>query len=274
MPVIPLRESNLKIFDPHMRSRTQSGDDLKNLHYFGTTEVVTTAHGGQGFERAEDLLEYFDLLTGEESRRLQKCGLIPHVAVGVVPDARPRRAHYEIWKALPEILQRPIVVAIGEVGVWEDNDEQWDLFERQVRIGLKLDSMPMIVTPPKELKITLTYKMMKRLEKWGYPPSRILINYCDERLLENVIQSGFYAGYPVGAASNDPRDAGPFIAEIIDRVGGAEQILLTAALRSGGGDVLGIPKTIVALREVGVEDTSIENMVYANAGRLFGLSGT
>lgn len=259
----------MKIFDPHIRSRTQSDDDLKNLHYFGTEEVVTTAYGAQSFERAEDLLQYFDLLAGEEQRRLQRCGLISYCALGVAPNMRPRRAHYEVWKALPELLSKKGVVALGEVGVWEDSSAHWELFERQVRIALDVGPMPILITPPVELKITLTYKMMQRLEKWDYPPSEVIINFTDERLLENVIQSGFCAGYPVGAASNDPRQVARHISDVAGRVGGTEKILLTAALRTAGADVLGVPKTIVALQDEGIDDVLIEKMVFGNARRLF-----
>ena len=259
----------MKIFDPYIRSQTQSDDDLKNLHYFGTEEVVTTAYGAQTFETAADLIAYFEFLLGEEYRRLRRCDLRGRVALGVVPDARPRRAHYEVWDALPELLQRDSVVAMGEIGVWEDSAAQWELFERQVRIAREIGPIPLLVTPPKTLKITMTYKMMNWLEKFGYPPSLVMMNYLDERLVENVVESGFCAGYPVGITSNEPRQVGRNIAGLLERVDRADKILLTAALRSNGGDLLGVPKTIVALQDEGVTDADIQKMVYDNAARLF-----
>ncbi len=259
----------MKIFDPYIRSRTQSEDDLKNLRYFGTTEVVTTAHDAQSFETAQDLIAYFEVLRGEECRRLRRCGLIPHVALGVLPAARPRRAHYEVWEALPDLLRTSTVVAMGEIGVWEDIEEQWELFERQVEIARQVGPIPILVTPPRELKITMTYKMMTWLKRKSYPPSLVVMNRLDERLLENVVESGFCAGYPVGAASNDPRRAGGHIAQVLDRVDGAGRILLTTALRRQCGDVLGISKTIKALRRQDVQEEAIRRMVYGNAARLF-----
>lgn len=259
----------MKIFDPHIRSQTQSDDDLKNLHYFGTETVLTTAYGGRQFETATELAEYFEFLIGEECRRLQRCQLRARVALGVVPDARPRRAHHEIWQLLAEMLQREQVAALGEIGVWEDRSDHWELFQRQIRIAQDVGPVPLVVTPPSELKITLTYKMMMRLEKIGYPPSLVIMNYLDERLVENVIESGFCAGYPVGATSNDPRRTGRFLADVLGRVDGADRILLTAALRGSGGDVLGVPKAIDSLQEQGVSQSDIQQLVYDNAARLF-----
>lgn len=260
----------MKIFDPYIRSRTQSEDDLKNLRYFGTEQVVTTAHGGQSFETTGDISEYFERLVGEECERLRRCDLEPHVALGVVPDARPRRAHPGVWPVLEEMLQRPPVVALGEVGVWRDEDDHWELFERQIRMARRVGPLPVLVTPPDRLKVTMTYKMMNWLDKQGYPTSLVVMTCVDEQLLENVVESGFCAGLPVGSASNDPREIGELIGEVTSRVEAADRILLTSALRSSGGDLLGVPKSIESLQEAGVDDEAIDQMVYANAARLFG----
>ncbi len=232
--------------------------------------MVTTAFDGQTFDTASELIHYFEFLLGEECARLRRCGLGPQVALGVVPGARPRRAHYEVWEALAQLLQHQSAVALGEIGVWQDEKAHWELFERQVRIAHDVGPLPLIVMPPAELKITLTYKMMTWLEKFGYPPSLVMMSGLDERLVENVVESGFCAGIPVGSASNDPRQMGCHLHQVLDRVGGADKILLTTALRSAGGDVLGVPKTIVSLREAGVSDAQIGEMVYGNAARLFG----
>lgn len=260
----------MKIFDPHIRSRTRSDDDLKNLRYFGTEAVLTTAHGGGAFDTGADLIDYFETLVGEECRRLKRCNLEPHVALGVPPDARPRRAHPEVWDELAVLLEHPAVRALGEVGVWKDQDDHWELFDRQVGIARRIGPLPLMVIPPKQLKVNLTYKMMNRLEKSGYPPSLVVMGSLDERLLENVVESGFCAGFPVGAARNQPREVGELIREVLDRVDGAGRILLTTALRSSGGDLLGIPKSIEAMRKADVEETAIRQMVYGNARRLFG----
>lgn len=261
----------MKIFDPNLRSRAQSDDDLKNLHYFGTDQAVTSAYGLRGFERAEDLLRFFESLIKEERRRLERCGIEAYVALGVLPDGRPRRAHFEVWRELPGLLARPEVVALGEIGVWEDREDQWQLFERQVKIALDVGPMPILITPPSTLKITLTYKMMQRLERLGYPPSLVMMNHVDQRLLVNVIQSGFCAVYPAGAPNNDPREVARVIADSLEELGGVERILLTSALGSGGSDVLGVPKAIVALQDLGIEAEQIEAMVQVNAQTLFGV---
>ncbi len=254
----------MKIFDAHIRSDTCSDTELKNLSYFGTSHVLTAAHGARSFERAEDLLGYLGELIDEGVPRLGRCGLVGYVALGVLPDAQPRRTHYEVWQALPELLARPEVVAVGEIGVWEDTKQQWELFERQVKIALEHGAKPLLISPPYELRANMTYKMMQRLEKLGFPPSRAVIGLLDERLLENVVQSGFVGSLPVGASSNEPRGAARLVMEVVENLGSAEGIVLSSGLREGGGDVLGIVKTIVELETLGMEAEVVERVVFGN----------
>ncbi|MBA2663959.1 MAG: hypothetical protein H0U74_16845 [Bradymonadaceae bacterium] len=259
----------MKIFDAHIHSDTCSDADLKNLSYFETRRVLTAAHAPRAFERAADLLDYFRELIDSECPRLRRCGLIPHVALGVVPKASPRRTHYEVWRELPALLECDEVVALGEVGVLEDSKTQWDLFERQVRIAMEHGPKPLLLTPPLYLRATMTYKMLQVLERVGYPPERAMINFLDERLVANVVQSGCVAGLAVGASSHEPRQAAGLVCAVIEALGSAERIVLNSGLRSGGADVLGVPKTIVALQELGVASGVIEELVWANAMQLF-----
>lgn len=259
----------MKIFDAHIRSDTCSDAELKNLSYFGTETVLTSAHGSRDVERAEDLLAYFEELVFEAVPRLKRCGLDGYVALGMPWSLQPRRAHYEVWRRLPELLARPEVVAVGEIGVWKDTRAQWDLFERQVKIALEHGAKPLLISTPYELKANLTYKMMQRLEKLGFPPGRAVLGLLDERLLENVVQSGFVGGFTVGASSNEPRGAAQLLAGIVERLGSAEGIILSSGLGDDGGDVLGIAKTIVSLQDLGGERGVIEQLVCGNAEGVF-----
>jgi len=262
----------LKIFDAQIRSDICSTADLQNLRYFDTERVITCAHAPRPFERAEDLLGYFDALTHAEVARLERCGLKAWVALGVLPSAVPRRAHFEVWRALPRLLAQPEVVALGEVGAWADEAKQWELFERQVKIARDFspdEALPIICTPPDDLRVNMTFKMMQRVEKLAVAPELVLMNRLDERLIEAVVREGFVAGVSVGASNLNPRESADILADLIQTLGGAERIVLNSALRAGGADILGIPKTVVALQKRGVEAASIEKLVWGNAEALF-----
>lgn len=259
----------MPIFDVHIRSDTRSDDDFRNLEYFETTHVLTAAHAGGGFERASDLLAYFDRLKTAEVKRLKRCGLDAFVALGLTPDARPRRTHYEVWAELPDMLEPP-VVAIGEIGAYEDCEDHWELFERQVKMAHRA-GLAILATPPAGLKANMTYKMMNRIEKLGFAPGRAIMTHLDARLVETVVREGFVAGVSAGPYHMEPREAARAIAASIEVVGHADRVVLSSALRSGAADILGIPKTVAELEELGLESDVIESVSFSNALSALGL---
>lgn len=258
----------MKIFDAHIRSDTRSTDDLKNLAYFGTERVVTASHPLREFRHADDLLSYLEGLVTSESERLRRCDLTPHVALGVLPQGRPRRTHYELWQELPNLLDNPEVVAVGEIGAWEDIEDHWQLFERQARLAMEHE-LPLLVATPSKLRVNMTYKMMQRLEKIGFERSMVMFNHLDERLVETVVEEGYVAGVSVGPYHLDTRDAAPLVADVVQARGSSERIVLNSALRAGGGDILGIPKAAVMLSDAGLATSHVERIVYGNAMALF-----
>lgn len=258
----------MKIFDAHIRSDTRSNDDLKNLAYFGTERVVTASHPAREFQHADDILAYLDGLVTSEAERLRRCGLTPHVAIGVLPGARPRRTHYELWQELPTLLEMPEVVAVGECGAWDDTEDHWELFIRHVELARAHD-LPLLIATPSELRVNMTYKMMQRLDKMGFPPEMAMFNHLDERLVETVVEEGYVAGVSVGPYHLDPRQAAPLVSDVVAARGSVDRIVLNSALRAGGGDILGIPKAAVMLNDSGLTTQQVERLVYGNAMALY-----
>jgi predicted metal-dependent TIM-barrel fold hydrolase len=260
----------VKIFDAQIRSDTRPDSDLQNLQYFDTEHVITTAHNAEAFERADDIINYFSRLTSEELTRLERFGLKAHIALGVLPSARPERAYAEVWHDLPYLIKQPEVIALGEIGAWRDHSDHWELFERQVEIGLAYDGpMPLIVTPPKEFRVNMICKMMDRLNSMGYPPDQVMINRVGFELIETVLHEGFCAGISVGASNLPPRETATVIADVIEARGSPQRIIFNTSLSAGTADVLGIPKTVVELREIGVNPRIIEKLIYGNAKACF-----
>lgn len=262
----------MKIFDPYIESRALGADDLRNLHYFGTEEVIVVA-SPRRHETVRELMEETEFLLHEEVRRLGRAGIKARVAVGVSPANMPRRRFPEYFEELPELLRRPEVAALGAVGVWEDRDEQWELFEHQVKVALEVGEVPIVVTPPRELKRTFTYKMLGRLEQWGYPPEQVAVANVDKALLANVLESGVCAIVPVGNGDRSPREIGRWIRAGLEIETARERIMLTGALRATGADVLAILKTVDGLTGAGLSDEEIRALVCANGERFFSGGG-
>lgn len=260
----------MRIVDAQIRTDTRTSDDLKNLAYFGTEAVVTTAHALKSFRTAADLLDYLENLVSSEPERLNSCGLTGYVALGVLPDAQPRRSHYEVWRTLPTLLGHESVVAVGEVGAWSDDKTAWSLFERQLKLADE-HKLPVVVTPPSDLPVNMTYKMMARIEKLGFPPGRVLLNYSDETTVEAVLSDGYVAGIVAGGGGTSARRAAALVIAAIERQGSSERILVNSSLQAGPADVLSVPKLIAELEE-SLDESTIESVVCHNACEFYGIS--
>lgn len=262
----------MSLFDAQLRSDALTNEELSNLCYFGTAALVTTAHAAKRFERSDELLDYFENLCGPERARVERAGIEAFVALGVTPTARPRRAHPEVWRELPELLRRPEVVAVGEIGVWEDVEAQWRLFDRQVELALG-SNVPIVITPPEVLRVTMTYKMMQRLERLGQPPERCLINRCDSRLLPTVIAEGYYAGLSVGFGHEEPRAAAALLLQTLEEVPAtSDRAVLNSSIHRGASDILGMAKTVTAMEEAGAQSALVHSVSFQNAARFYATS--
>jgi predicted metal-dependent TIM-barrel fold hydrolase len=130
--------------------------------------------------------------------------------------------------------------------------------------------LPIVVTPPSDLKVNMTYKMMDRLVKMDFPCHRALMNHLDHRLVEPVVREGFCAGLSVGPLHVSPTDSAALVDSLLQSLGSVDRVVVNSSLQRGSGDILAIPKMVVALRERGVELAEIQRLVYDNAVLLYG----
>lgn len=260
----PKSGGDVRIFDAQLRSETRGEADLKNLAYFGTTFVVSTLNCLPA-QTAEEVLARAATFVREEPSRLRRAGLACVLGLGVLPAARPKRAHPELWSGLESLLTQPEVRVVGEIAAWEDTESHWEPFFRQVKMAVEV-GLPIVVSPPQELRVTMTYKMLMRLERAGVDPSRVLINHVDARIVEAVLADGFWGSVTVG-----PRHCSPDVAAevIAGAMGPAVRLMLNTSLSDGPVDVLSLPKTAEKLSERALEPALLERVVYGNAAEFY-----
>ena len=253
----------MRIFDAQIRTDSRSDDDLKNLAYFGTERVVTTPGEARAFGTSDELLSYFRSLCVEEVARLRRCGLSPFVSLGVLPNARPKRSHYEVWRELPSLLLAPEVVAVGEIGAWNDVSREWDAFERQLKMAMEAN-LPVLITPPTDLYVNMTYKMLRRVTRVGIPHDRVMVTRTDHRIATTLLAEGFVAGLSAGAGALDPRGAAKLLVELAAERGNVSRLMLMSSLQEGPADVLSVPKVLAELPDAWSE-TDLAAVVWNNA---------
>jgi len=253
----------LTLFDGQIRTLTRSTEDLRNLRYFGVTHVLTSSFDWKPFNVSQDLVSFWELLMTEERARLREAEIEPFVALGLLPEARPRRSHYEVFDRLREFSTS--IDAIGEIGVSEDHGLEWELFLRQVEIAREAQ-LPLVVRPPEHLRITLTYKMMCELEKVGFSPDQALFLHCCEKTAKTLLEEGYNAGVAVGTFGKTPAEVADLILSLNDT---SPRLIATSSIGSGAADVLCLPKLVTELQTRGMVSDDVERYLFQNAFDLF-----
>ena len=256
----------LHYFDAHIRTDCIEGEVLENLAYFNVKHVLLAAHAPTPFKTAEELLAYLGGLVTDEFCRIERAGLTPVVALGVHPDAVPKRAHYEVWRDLPVLLDDPNVVAVGELALEEESKDQLALLERQLALAHEKD-MPVLTTANTRERARKVRQILDIIDHVGICTSRVLVNHVDFTCLKPVIDAGCWAGVTVGPMHLGLRDA----LEMLRRFRGSavDKVILNSGLRTGPVDVLALPKLALMLTESGFSQSEVRRLVWGNAMRLF-----
>jgi uncharacterized protein len=255
----------VKIFDAQVYPDDRPDADFSNLHWFDVERVLLCAHAPHPFQTAADLTSYFQHLLDVETVRLELLGLVTHVALGIHPEAVPARAHYEIWRELPLLLADPRVVALGEIGLIEATQREWSLVDKQLRVMAGAGvAKPVVFRLPTGAGPRARRAAIERLteivDNYAIPRGDILIQHVDWLTIDAVEDAGFLGGLTTGPLFQSTEDA-VRIATHHDR----RRLVAGSALRSGGADVLALPKLAVALSEAGIPRSDIERILYGNA---------
>ena len=103
----------------------------------------------------------------------------------------------------------------------------------------------------------------------GLDPYTVIVDHNNEETVKEVLDRGFWAAftiYPFTKMGNER------MVEIAKQYG-TERIMINSAADWGISDPLNVPKTIEAMRQDGIPEDSIREIVWDNPLAFFGQSG-
>lgn len=253
----------MRIFDAHTHVDTRGLGDLQTLALFGLEALVTCAHDALPYSAPESLLDHFERLLDFDCRRLRSSAIAPYVALGVHPRGIPKRDVKQVLDKLPLLLTRQPVVAVGEIGLQDDTDEEREVFRSQLEIARQLN-MPCVAHTPAGDKAAVTSEILSIVDAVGIDKSLILIDHVDERNFDLVRDSGCWIGLTVQSGKLSEERAAALV-----EVGDRDRIVLDSDLASSSSELLALPKTILELRKRGLPRPEIEKVAFDNACRLY-----
>ena len=253
----------MSFIDPHIHMVSRTTDDYMKLTISGIRTVVEPAFWA-GFDRsaASSFRDYFEQLTVTEPARAARFGVRHYCWLGLnAKEAEDLALAEQVLAFLPEFLDRPNVLGIGEIGLNTNSRNEIATLEKHLDIAVAHNALSLIHTPHLEDKLKGTRIIMDMIRaEPRIDPARVLIDHAEEHTIGEIKDRGFWFGltlYPNSKGSPE---------RAIDAVEtyGPERLCINSSADWSVSDPLSILKCANEMRRRGHAETAIEQIFAQN----------
>ena len=253
----------MNYIDPHIHMISRTTDDYQRMAFAGCAAISEPAFWA-GFDRgtAEGFRDYFRHLTEVEPKRAALYHIKHYSWLCInAKEAENVQLSRDVIQMIPEFLNAPGVLGIGEIGLNKNTPNEATVFQEHVDLAMKTDELILIHTPHLEDKLKGTRMILDMLKNdQRVSPARVCIDHVEEHTMQLALDNGFWCGmtlYPITKCT--PSRA----ADMIERYG-PERILANSAGDWGHSDPLAVPALIQEMKRRGHSAELIERVVYQN----------
>jgi predicted metal-dependent TIM-barrel fold hydrolase len=247
-------------------------DDYVKIVTAGCQAVCEPAFWA-GFDRssAAGFYDYFCQLTEHEPKRAGKFGLPHYSWLCINPkESEDLKLAKEVIDLIPQFLNRPNVLGIGEIGLNKNSRNELKVLEMHVDLAARHDQLILVHTPHLEDKLKGTRLILDVLKNdQRVRPERVVIDHVEEHTIKLVLDSGMWAGmtlYPESKCT-------PARAIDMLEVYGNQRVWMNSACDWGVSDPLAVPRTALEMKKRGHKPEAIEQVVYHNPIQFLAQSG-
>jgi uncharacterized protein len=260
----------MRLFDPHIHMTSRTTDDYQAMSAAGIAAIVEPAFWvGQPRTHVGTFEDYFLSLLGWERFRAQQFGIRHFCTLALNPkEANNPKIADGVMVLLRRYLEKDGVVAVGEIGYDDQTDAEDRCFRHQMELAREYD-LPILIHTPHRDKKRGTERTLALVKEVGFPPNLTLIDHNNEETLPLVLESGCWAGHSI--YPHTKMDEARMVA-LVARFG-PERIIVNSAADWGVSDPLKVPKTEAAMRQAGIAEADIEQVLWRNPVRFFAQSG-
>lgn len=252
----------MRYIEPHGHMVSRTTADYQAMAMAGCEAICEPAFWA-GFDRksTEGFYDYFCQLTEYEPARAAKFG-IPHFSWLCINPKEAEDAGFarEVMQLIPEFIDKPTVLGIGEIGLNKNTRSELAIFEEHVDIAKKYDKPILIHTPHLEDKLKGTKLILDALKNAQVDPSRVVIDHVEEHTAPLVLDAGFWAGmtlYPESKCT-------PARAIDMLELYGDETIWMNSACDWGISDPLAVIKCALEMKRRKYTPADVEKIIYGN----------
>ena len=253
----------MRYIEPHGHMVSRTTDDYQAMVTAGCMAVCEPAFWA-GFDRSgvQGFYDYFCQLTDYEPKRAAKFGLPHYCWLCINPkEAEDTKLADEVLSIIPEFLQRPTVLGIGEIGLNKNTRNELKVLEKHVDLAARHDQLILVHTPHLEDKFKGTRLILDVIKNdRRINPKRVIIDHVEEHTVGMVLDTGMWAGmtlYPESKCT--PARA----IDILENYG-AERIWMNSACDWGISVPLAVPRTAVEMKRRGWAANRTDAVIYGN----------
>jgi predicted metal-dependent TIM-barrel fold hydrolase len=257
--------------DPHIHMVSRVTDDYETLAKMGCVAMSEPAFWA-GFDRgsADGFRDYFRQLTEFETKRAGWYHIAHFTWICInAKEAENVRLAREVIAMIPEFLDQPGVLGIGEIGLNKNTRNESVVFLEHVQLANRLDEQILIHTPHLEDKYQGTRMILDMLADFPeLDHRRVCVDHVEEHTIRHVLDQGYWAGmtlYPVSKCT--PERACDMV-----EMYGPERLLVNSAGDWGPSKPTAVPDFILAMRRRGHSEALIRKVVYENPLEFFAQS--
>ncbi|MEM7784632.1 MAG: TatD family hydrolase [Planctomycetota bacterium] len=253
--------------DPHIHMVSRTTDDYETLAKMGCVAMSEPAFWA-GFDRgsADSFRDYFKQLTEVEPARAAQYGIQHFTWLCInAKEAEDVELSREVLKIIPEFLDCPNVLGIGEIGLNKNTRNEAIVFQEHMELAIRYDQQILIHTPHLEDKYQGTRMILDMLAEHSIERSRVLVDHVEEHTVKAVLDEGYWAGmtlYPVSKCT-------PARAVDIFEKFGVERLCVNSAGDWGPSKPTAVPDLILEMRRRGHSESNIRQLVFENPRKFF-----
>jgi len=253
----------MQYIEPHIHMACRTTDDFEWLAKTGCTTLVEPAFWA-GYDRSgpASVYDYLRHLTEWEPKRAAWFGMAHYCWIGFnAKEAENLAMADAVLPMLPEFLDRPTAVGIGEIGLNKNTRNEAATLVRLIELALSRRELMLFHTPHMADKYAGTRMILDLLRADSrVEPERVCIDHCEEHTIRPALEAGYWAGitmYPTTKAT--PERA----ADMVERYG-PERILVNSSADWGPSRPTAVPDFILVMRRRGHPEEVIRKVVYDN----------
>ena len=256
----------MRYIEPHAHMVSRTTDDYLAMVTAGCEAVCEPAFWA-GFDRSgvQGFYDYFCQLTDYEPKRAAKFGLPHYCWLCINPkEAEDMKLADEVLSIIPEFMQRPTVLGIGEIGLNKNTRNELQILERHIDLAARFDQLILVHTPHLEDKHKGTRLILDAIRNNPrISADRVIIDHVEEHTVQMVLDRGHWAGMTLYPESKCTAARAIDIIECY----GAERLWLNSACDWGVSVPLAVPHAALEMRRRQHSAAAIDRFIYGNPQR-------